>query len=88
MSGRYSKENFEYKENGGVYLDKEGCKKFIAEFEKRLKINCLKKYLYFTENNDDITIDTELLKRLGKDKSDDIDLFTNIKVGIGTWHSM
>ena len=51
----------------------------FEEFEKRLKINCLKKYLYFTENNDDITIDTELLKKLGEDKSDDIDLFTNIK---------
>ena len=25
------------KENCGVYLDKEGCKKFIAEFEKRLR---------------------------------------------------
>ena len=51
----------------------------FEDFEKRLKINCLKKYLYFTENNDDITIDTELLKKLGEDKSEDIDLFTNIK---------
>ena len=33
--------------------------------------------VYFTENNDDITIDTELLKKLGEDKSEDIDLFTN-----------
>ena len=37
-NNKIKKENFEYnKENGGVYLDKEGCKKFIAEFEKRLR---------------------------------------------------
>lgn len=37
-NNKIKKENFEYnQENGGVYLDKEGCKKFIAEFEKRLK---------------------------------------------------
>ena len=51
----------------------------FEDFEKRLKINCLKKYLYFTQKSDDITLDSELLKRLGKDKSDDLDLFTNIK---------
>ena len=32
------KDNFEYNEdNGGVYLDKTGCKKFIESFEKRLR---------------------------------------------------
>ena len=32
------KENFEYnEESGGVYLDKEACKKFIENFEKRLR---------------------------------------------------
>ena len=37
-NNKIKKENFEYnKENGGVYLDKEGCKKFIIEFEKRLR---------------------------------------------------
>ena len=37
-NNKIKKENFEYnEENGGVYLDKEGCKKFIAEFEKRLR---------------------------------------------------
>ena len=51
----------------------------FEDFEKRLKINCLKKYLYFTQKSDDLEIDKELLKRLGENKSDDIDLFTNIK---------
>ena len=37
-NNKIKKENFEYnKENGGVYLDKDGCKKFISEFEKRLR---------------------------------------------------
>ena len=32
------KKNFTYNdENGGVYLDKEGCRKFIENFEKRLR---------------------------------------------------
>ena len=51
----------------------------FEDFEKRLKINCLKKYLYFTQKNSDLEVDKELLKKLGEDKSDDIDLFTNIK---------
>ena len=51
----------------------------FEDFEKRLKINCLKKYLYFTQKNGDLEVDKELLKKLGEDKSDDIDLFTNIK---------
>ena len=36
-SNRFSFIELLNKENGGVYLDKEGCKKFIAEFEKRLR---------------------------------------------------
>ena len=37
-NNKIKKENFEYnQENGGVFLVKEGCKKFIAEFEKRLR---------------------------------------------------
>ena len=51
----------------------------FEDFEKRLKINCLKKYLYFTQKSDNLEIDKELLKRLSENKSDDIDLFTNIK---------
>ena len=51
----------------------------FENFEKRLKINCLKKYLYFTQKNGDLEVDKELLKKLGEDKSNDIDLFTNIK---------
>lgn len=51
----------------------------FEDFEKRLKINCLKKYLYFTQKNGDLEVDKELLKKLGEDKSNDIDLFTNIK---------
>ena len=37
-NNKIKKENFEYKEeNGGVYLDKEGCRKFVENFEKRLR---------------------------------------------------
>ena len=37
-NNKIGKDNFEYNEdNGGVYLDKTGCKKFIESFEKRLR---------------------------------------------------
>lgn len=37
-NGKLLKKNFTYNdENGGVYLDKEGCRKFIENFEKRLR---------------------------------------------------
>lgn len=37
-TAKIKKENFEFnEETGGVYLKKEGCKKFIENFEKRLR---------------------------------------------------
>ena len=37
-NGKLLKKNFTYNdENGGVYLDKEGCRKFTENFEKRLR---------------------------------------------------
>lgn len=37
-NGKLQKKNFTYNdENGGVYLDKEGCRKFTENFEKRLR---------------------------------------------------
>ena len=37
-NNKIKKENFDFnEENGGVYLNKEGCKKFVENFEKRLR---------------------------------------------------
>lgn len=62
--------------------NKEGYWRYFMnfeDFEKRLKINCLKKYIYFTNKGREELINLEILKELGLNKEKDIELFSNIK---------
>ena len=62
--------------------NKEGYWRYFMnfeDFEKRLKINCLKKYIYFTNKGREELINSEILKELGLNKEKDIELFSNIK---------